>query len=150
MENFKLQIELIPKTSWYNNLRSNLKKSDWDKLRKEAYENCNHKCFICGSEPKILDAHELWEFDDVNNIQKLVKIIALCKSCHGVIHFGHTQLRGYGNDAINHFMKVNECDFEDFEEHKDKAFEIWQKRSQVEWKVDMTLITDRGFVLIEK
>ena len=28
----KLEIELVPKTSWWNNLRKSLTKSEWDKI----------------------------------------------------------------------------------------------------------------------
>lgn len=31
----KLEIELVPKTSWWNNLRKILPKSEWDKIRKK-------------------------------------------------------------------------------------------------------------------
>ena len=31
-----LKIELVPQTSWYSNLRSNISANDWDKLRKQV------------------------------------------------------------------------------------------------------------------
>jgi hypothetical protein len=61
----KLKIELVPKTSWYNNLRNLLPRSVWDKIRKETFDYYNHKCGICGAEGK-LNCHEIWEFDDKN------------------------------------------------------------------------------------
>ncbi|KAF5437681.1 hypothetical protein C5S35_02845, partial [Candidatus Methanophagaceae archaeon] len=32
----RLKIELVPSTSWYNNLRKYITKEDWDKIRKTA------------------------------------------------------------------------------------------------------------------
>ena len=44
----KLTIELVPKTSWYSNVRSNVSRSQWDKLRKKCYLNADYKCEVCG------------------------------------------------------------------------------------------------------
>jgi len=44
----ELTIELVPKTCWYTNLRSELPKSKWDKLRKKSYQEADYKCQICG------------------------------------------------------------------------------------------------------
>ena len=64
----KLTIELVPQSSWGNNLRSeaNLSKGQWDKLRKESYRKANYKCEICGEKgPKWpVECHEIWHYDD--------------------------------------------------------------------------------------
>jgi hypothetical protein len=43
----KLTIELVPKTSWYSNVRSNVSKDEWDKIKKKCYIKANYKCEIC-------------------------------------------------------------------------------------------------------
>ena len=58
----KLTIELVPKTAWYKNVRSEVSKDRWDELRKECYRNANYKCEVCGGTgPKWpVECHEIW------------------------------------------------------------------------------------------
>ena len=137
----QLKIELVPSTSWYDNLRKVLPKSEWDKIRKAAYVNYGHWCGICGTEGR-LNCHEIWEYDDKKHIQKLKGFIALCDMCHHVKHIGLTGILASEGKldyekVIEHFMKVNNCDRRTFEEHKKRAFDEWRKRSQHEWHVDL-------------
>ena len=138
---FKLKIDLVPSTSWYNNLRKAVSKSKWDKIRKKAYSDYGYKCGICDAEGR-LSCHEIWIYDDENHIQKLEGFIALCTMCHHVKHIGFAGILAqqgkldYGK-VIAHFMSVNKCDYEDFEEHREKAFEIWKTRSENEWNVEL-------------
>jgi hypothetical protein len=39
--------------------------------------------------------------------------------------------------SIEHFIKVNDCDRGDFEEHREEAFVLWKKRSLGDWQVDL-------------
>lgn len=39
--------------------------------------------------------------------------------------------------VIEHFIKVNNCDRNVFEKHRDKAFEKWRARSSHNWQVDL-------------
>lgn len=137
----KLTIELVPATSWYNNLRGVLPKSVWDKIRKRTYTEYGHKCGICGAEGR-LNCHEIWEYDDQNHVQKLAGFIALCDLCHHVKHMGLAAILASEGKldyerVVEHFMKVNGCDRKAFEEHRTKAFDQWRERSQYEWNVNL-------------
>lgn len=137
----RLKIELVPSTSWYDNLRKYTTKEDWDKVRKAAYANYGYRCGICGTEGR-LNCHEIWEYDDKKYIQKLKGFIALCDMCHHVKHIGLAGILASEGKldyekVIEHFMKVNKCDRTIFERHKEKAFEQWEKRSSHEWQVDL-------------
>ena len=137
----RLKIELVPSTSWYDNLREYISKADWDEIRKQAYANYGYRCRICGAERR-LNCHEIWEYDDKRHIQKLVGFIALCGMCHHVKHIGLAGIlaskgRLDYEKVIEHFMKVNNCDRGTFEKHKEKAFKQWEKRSNNEWQVDL-------------
>lgn len=135
----KLTIELVPATSWYDNLRKVLPKSEWDKIRKKIYANYDYRCAICGAEGR-LNCHEVWEYDDKKHIQKLINFIALCEMCHLVKHIGLAGiLSSEGkldyNKIVKHFIKVNNCDEKTFVEHRKEAFDKWRERSQHEWHV---------------
>ncbi len=66
----KLEIDLVPSTAWYSNLRKKVSQKDWDKIRKQSYADANHKCVICDADSR-LNCHENWEYNDKNHIQKL-------------------------------------------------------------------------------
>lgn len=136
-----LKIELVPKTSWYSNLRSNISSSDWDKLRKQIYAQHQNVCGICGSQER-LNCHEIWEYDDKNHIQKLQGFTALCDMCHHVKHIGYAGILAQEgkldfDKVIDHFTKVNNCDKSTFKLHYEEAFVQWNERSIHKWKVDL-------------
>ena len=137
----KLTIELVPKTSWYNNMRKVLPKAEWDRLRKETYAEHGHKCGICGAEGR-LNCHEIWEYDDRNHSQRLVGFIALCDLCHHVKHIGLAGILASKGQldyekVVEHFMKVNRCGGGRFKKHKKRAFRQWAERSKYAWQVDL-------------
>lgn len=142
MNKYRLYIELVPSTSWYNNMRKVLSRKEWDVIRKKAYKDANYKCEVCGDEG-TLHCHEVWEYDDKSRIQKLVGFQALCVNCHMIKHAGfsmHTRKGQRSFDAkklIKHFCKVNNCSIEDFYIHEQKAFEKWRERSRYNWDVDL-------------
>lgn len=141
MSEMRLKIELVPSTVWYSSLYRLLPNDVWNNIRSEIIVSNGRKCQICGETEGTMNLHEIWEYDDQKHIQKLVGFILLCKMCHHVKHIGLAGiLAGEGkldyDDLIEHFCRVNGCTEEDFEEYRDKAFEIWENRSQREWKQD--------------
>lgn len=146
----KLTIELVPSTVWYSSLyeicKRNNRSSIWRKIKKEIFKKEGKKCWICGEEKRRLEAHEFWEYDDKNHIQKLVAIHHLCDMCHRVKHMGFwttfdgmiilTKAGLNKDDLIKHFCKVNKCSIEEFKKHEKEAVAIWKERSKYEWKQD--------------
>ena len=141
-QSLKLTIELVPSSSFYDNLRKLMKRSDWDKLRKRIYAEYDNKCGVCGTDSNRLNCHEIWEYDDQNHEQKLLGFIALCPLCHHIKHIGLAKILAsqgklHYESVVEHFMKVNECDRKAFEEYKKQAFAQWRERSRHQWKVDL-------------
>lgn len=134
----KLDFELVPDSCWYSNLRSELPKEVWDKIRKKAYARAGGKCMICGAPTARLEAHEQWEYDDRNGVQKLANVVAICRPCHEVIHIGRTQLMGREREASEHFMKVNGCTYAEYRKALGEANEKHRERSRREWKLDVS------------
>jgi len=133
---FKLVIELVPSTVWFSSLYQIYKNSNqlnkWRKIKKELFEKEGNRCWICGKEEKHLEAHEFWEYDDKNHIQKLVAIHHLSEICNRIKHIGFwcysqegkQQLAKAGlsrEDLIDHFCKVNKCSKEEFEKHEKRS-----------------------------
>lgn len=135
----KLEIELVPDSCWYSNLRSILSPAQWDVVRRDAYARANGKCMICGAPTRRLEAHERWEYDEKNAVQKLKDVVAVCRACHEVIHIGRTQVLGRGREAEEHFMKVNDCTYAQFRKALGEANATHRRRNEVaEWKLDLT------------
>lgn len=139
----KLEIELIPRTSYFDNVRSAVPTREWDQIRTAAYARYNHACGICGKNPKRLEAHEIWEFDEAKRTQKLVGIIALCTLCHRVKHLGLTEMLALQGKVsiqavLTHFCRVNKCSKEEFLRHREEKFLEWEVRSHGPWQVDIS------------
>jgi len=138
---FKLNFELVPDSCWYSNLRSILSPAQWDVVRREAYARADGRCMICGAKTGRLEAHERWEYDEAARIQKLADVVAVCRSCHEVIHIGRTQLTGREDAACDHFMKVNGCTYADYRRALGEANEAHRRRNLVpEWKLDLSYL----------
>ena len=71
-------------------------------------------------------------------------MIALCPNCHGVKHFGFSQLQGKGEQALQHFMKVNKLSRTVAEKEITKSFKIWQERSKNQWRLDISHLETYG------
>ncbi len=134
----KLQFELVPDGCWYSNLRSLLPAGGWDIVRKKAYARAGGKCMICGAPTARLEAHEQWEYDDTNCVQKLKNIVAVCRACHEVIHIGRTQLAGREREASEHFMKVNGLSYAEYRKALGEANAKHRERSKKEWQLDIS------------
>lgn len=135
----KLTIELVPKTCWYSNVRSNVPQSHWDIIRRNVYSLAGYICEVCGGVGRRhpVECHEVWHYDDINHIQLLERMIALCPACHEVKHIGRAQRIGRLNAALSHLCYVNDWDAETTEHYVAQQFEVWKKRSQYEWKLDI-------------
>jgi hypothetical protein len=137
----KLNAELVPKTAWNQSLAKLLPRKVWTGIRESHIANNGEKCEICGQIEGIFNLHEIWNYDEINYVQKLDGFILLCKMCHHVKHIGLAGiLANEGkldyDKLVKHFCSVNGCSEEDFKNHVKDAFAVWRKRSQYPWKQD--------------
>ena len=143
----KLTIELVPSTTWGENLRSLLSKSEWDRIRKSVYEKAQNKCEICGGVgPRWpVECHEIWYYEEESKTQYLRGFVALCPNCHQVKHMGRTMSIGKGLQATKHLAKVNGWSLQDARYYIEVMFEVWHRRSQENWKLDISWLNENGF-----
>jgi len=138
----KLKMELVPQPNWGKDLAKLVKKSVWKKISEEVRSKAGWKCEICGAEPsrQFLHAHEIWEYDEENAVQRLVGMISLCIRCHDIKHMGRSQKiypQERINELIQHFMDVNQCDMDDYHAHSLLVSREWKRRSEIKnWTVD--------------
>lgn len=140
----KLTIELVPQTSWYSNVRSEVTTQEWDFIRNVCYNRADHKCEICGDTGKNqgfwhnVECHEIWDYNDDTGIQKLTGFIALCPMCHKVKHIGHAMMNGEENLSIKHLKKVNRWSKRRVRKYLEEVKEIFMQRSQFDWELDIS------------
>ncbi|MGB8509051.1 MAG: HNH endonuclease [Pyrinomonadaceae bacterium] len=141
-----LTIELVPHTSWYKNVRSHVSREEWERLRKLTAERAGHRCEICrGRGDKWpVECHEIFAYDDATHVQRLVKLIALCPACHEVKHLGLAGVRGRRAAAIAHLARVNHWSTADAELYAEASFELWHRRSNHKWTLDLSHLEGFG------
>lgn len=141
-----LTVELVPRTSWFVNVRSHVSKGEWERLKKLTFGRAGHRCEICGGRgPKWpVECHEVFAYDDARHVQKLVRLVALCPGCHEVKHFGLAGVRGRRREALAHLARVNGWSQADAELYLEACFETWHRRSCHEWTLDLTHLEELG------
>lgn len=146
MDTPRLTIELVPASSWFDNVRSRVTKEKWDALRRLAYKAAGYRCEICGGrgEQWPVECHERWLYDDGALIQRLDGLIALCPSCHEVKHFGLAMKQGRFAFAQAHLENVNGWDRHTSNVYIMRAFEQWETRSKHDWRLDLFWLVERG------
>ena len=142
----KLTIELVPRTAWYTNVRSNVDRRTWDIIRNKSYEEAKWVCEICGDTglnqglKHRLECHEIWHYDDETHIQKLTGFISLCPFCHLCKHIGLAQIKGKMDIVVDHLIKVNSVTEEEIDAYYHECVKIWNKRSNYKWEIDISYI----------
>jgi len=140
----RLSIEMVPQTAWFKNVRSAVRPRDWDNIRRKVYQRASFCCQICGGQGSRhpVEAHEIWDYDDENHVQKLDRVIALCPACHRVKHMGFSRSQGLEAEAELHLARVNGWTLKQARTYIDQSFTQWTKRSQVNWTMDMEHLED--------
>lgn len=138
----RLTLDLVPATAWGANLRTALRPGDWDRVRRAAYRRASWTCEVCGGRGTAhpVECHEVWRYRDAagdQSVQRLAGLVALCPACHEVKHFGRAEVQGRGDAAFAHLMAVNGWNAAQADAYVALAFDVWELRSQVPWKLDV-------------
>ena len=140
----KLEMEMVPKSTWGQSLANILPRPVWDTIRREVYSSSNYCCSACGDMSSRLNCHEVWDFNDKKRLQILAGFQCLCEDCHRIKHWGRTSLliskgelpKRKEEELIKHFCQVNRCKKTTFTAHSRKVHSLWAGRSKVKYTVD--------------
>jgi len=142
-------IDLIPSSVWFSNLRSVLPKEEWGIIRKDCYQRWGHKCQECGGSwgnignaKSPVEAHEQWSFDEVMGIQVLENVLCLCPDCHMTKHLGLASVKGMLNETLRHLSSVRGISHQNAHLLWRKCMQDWERRSRKEWKLDLRWLRD--------
>lgn len=125
-DSFKLKIDVKPSLFHGKTVRKAIGQSLWYKIRDWLLEEDTPQCSICGFIPKQdetnkIHIHEQEEYDFDNIVVKLTGLNLICANCHAFNHFGFTQIyssKEKMQQLSEHFIKVNGCSINEFEEYK--------------------------------
>lgn len=136
----ELFVDLLPKDSSIT-LKRSLCDSEYSKLRNIVVKRVAYKCEICDIEclskdNKYLQLCERFSYSMETKIQKLERIVAMCKEC-----FITTRLLDKGI-ALGRLINVNQLDKEDAKQHIFDAYEIWKVRSNIKWTVNLSIVSN--------
>lgn len=147
----KLTIELVPETCWFSNVRDHVSKPIWDRLRRTTYRAAKYRCEICGGVGDVwpVEAHEVWYYNDATLTQTLVRLIALCPSCHRVKHIGLAEMNGQGEEARRHLAKVNEWNEWQVEDYLNRMIRLYELRSKKRWSLDLSWLRESFGIEVE-
>jgi hypothetical protein len=143
-----LYVDLIPVSSWYNNVRSAVSQEDWRRISQMVRYRAGWRCEVCdlglSRDRDLLDAHERWNFDPHTRVQRLVRLISLCAVCHTATHFGFASLTGEAEAALRHLQRVNDWTPHQARRHVETARARARRLSRTTWTLDLSVIAAAG------
>lgn len=150
--------DLVPRTCWFSNVRSHVSKEEWDTVKRAVFSAAKHRCEICGGRgPEWpVECHEVWMYsipheesdEPVVGRQTLIGCEALCPRCHETKHFGLARVNGRAEDALAWMMQINGQTREEAEEDVNRAFEVWFKRSSIDWTLDVSWLESNFGIVV--
>jgi hypothetical protein len=139
--------EMLPVTTWEQNVRHLMGGPTWDRMRRHAYRATGFRCGICG-QGGPLEAHESWTLANETCVQQLTGIMAHCPLCHKAKHMGVAKRLGIWPDVCAQLRLVNNWSQSDLEAAVQEAREVWEQRCDWPWTVDLSWLQDQGYLYV--
>ncbi|MGB6458033.1 MAG: hypothetical protein WBH47_26470 [Streptosporangiaceae bacterium] len=144
-----LRCDLLPASTWGSNLRGAFSSEDWDALRVPVSAAARDICEVCGTETYMEsgrkqrpDCHELWTFfySRARNIQRLDRLIALCRDCHRAQHIGRAGATGETDLVIAKLCAVNGWTTAQALLEMNRAWSEYERRRRHRWDLDLSAL----------
>ncbi|MEA2615539.1 MAG: hypothetical protein QOE72_1322 [Chloroflexota bacterium] len=145
----RLTVDRIPTSCHCSNVRSSVSEGRWDTLRRRVYRRAGSRCVICSDvgAGHPVEAHEAWEYDEAERMQRLAGMMALCPACHEAKHFDRAVRLGRGEQVRAHLARINGWSGDEVDEHLRTAAEVWRRREEVgDWGLDLAALAEYGMV----
>ncbi len=149
----RMLADLLPPAVWGSNLRAVLTDTAWRRLSHETSDAAGKRCEICGrrsngpgGKEQRPDCHEVWRFERVDGrpVQRLERLIGLCKGCHNVQHIGLAESLGFRRDVIGRLCEVNGWTVEIAELDLARAWARHDLMGQLRCDLDLRAIATRA------
>lgn len=144
--------DLLPATVWGSNVRALVTATAWRRLSRETSDAAGGVCEICGRVsngshgPQRPDCHEMWSYRIAGEVvvQRLVRLIGLCKGCHNVQHLGLAETLGFRRDVVERLCEVNGWAPDSAELDLARAWTRYELMSQLRCDLDLRAIESRA------
>lgn len=151
-----LFVDLVPKSCWFVNARTNIAGRDWERVRRMVLGRAGCRCEACGWAPAAgaaltpLEAHERWSYGSRGRVQELRRLICLCEDCHKSTHLGRTWKTSAveGLAAEGHLARVTGKSLAEVRDEYRRARDLCAWRSRSEWALDLGILTAAGIGLL--
>jgi hypothetical protein len=132
VSDYRLTIELTPHFMSSAALRKKINKYRWQEIRRTLASERGLVCETCSDKfesREQLDAHEVFIYPSDGTVL-LKKIQLLCKDCHAVKDFAHTERLisdgtrkrpNFREILVERFCRLNKCSVADFNKHYESA-----------------------------
>ncbi len=154
----KLNIELVPFTMHYKNVRAVLATEVWYKVCDIAHAKHDYRCCECGRNRREvkLECHETWEFiwekREVSPgyfkkvaIMKMTNLLSLCHLCHMGKHIKFAERNGELPQVREHLMKTYNISRLQFWWKVQKSVAVVRKQSRYTYQLDLTYLNHDRF-----
>lgn len=136
----QLFVDLLPMDSNVT-LKRSLSDSEYGRLKNIIVKRAGYKCEICNTEclskdNKYLQVCERFSYCMEKGVQKLERIVAMCKDCFVTTRLLNKRV------TLSRLIEINQIDKEDAKQHILDAYEIWKIRSNISWKVDLSMVSN--------
>ena len=150
-----LYVDLIPGPTFGINCRKVLKQYQWSRLSRGIKARVDFTCEFCGM-PEVPEqniyhvTHERFSYDEASGLQQLTRFVCSCRRCDEFTHFGHALAYGGVPELILwhalavKMMRSNTITLEDVKAEAWAALELWKRRNDIKWTVDLSILAGTG------
>lgn len=146
----KIRADMLPPSTHGSNIRDLVTKGEWKRLRDSTCEAAGNRCEICGAasdgtgrRARYLECHEKWIFERADGdryVQRLERLIALCKDCHFVQHSGRAHVIGLEDKVIAHLRRLNRWTEQQALADFRRAVDRCVRLDQYPWDLDLSAL----------
>lgn len=134
----ELFVDLLPKTSSIT-LKQTMSKENYITLKNLISKRIHNTCEIClDKDDRSLQLCERFSYHIESNVQKLERIVGLCKKCYVTVRLLDKGV------ALRRLIEINNLDKEDAKHHILNAYDIWKHRSTIPWNVDLSIVLGKS------
>lgn len=145
----RIRSDLLPPSTWGSNIRGLVDKETWNRLRVPVCDAANNRCEICRAfshndhgRLQRPDCHEKWVFTATGGryVQRLERLIALCRDCHRVQHSGRARTGGKEHLVVMQLCRVNGWSEAQAYADLDRSAEHCARLDRYAWDLDLSVL----------
>lgn len=141
-----LTIDMTIRNDWKRQILEIMSEDEYEFIKKGCHSQNNYTCVVCGDQGEQwkVECHENWTYDRQFKIQTLKDLTSLCPKCHKIRHLAldnkNIENEYIDNELIEHFIKVNNCTVEDFQNYYSNVKKRIKEEEKYFWVANLNTI----------